>query len=693
MLLVAQPAPVLAGQSDGEYEQSALAPTFNILDLHGKPVAPKRTMPKRPRPGPHAPGQVPDSEAAAVHLASAIERHERAQSSKSARRKKEKRQQKLAKRMRESDTGSGEPRRSRAVFACDVFDSPTDANPAFTEFYRSLLGKAAAECGRAEEATDLNDDVERLLQTLTTPLPVTFRLSDRAPRRERDELAASLDAMCKRLPDMEDPASKLRGKCLFRHPALPDRLWCVNADSRSLSKTTLPPLQALRDLLRERESLGHVVRQSPESHLPCLALEPGPRGRARVAAAFRHVRGAGLQDVASPRTRAQVVWARRCGRDSGWRRAGGRERCRCEAHGPPCLDALLNCRRPIWCRHFREGRLCLLPQWWGTTPQTVRAAAALVSMAWFATCRALRMARSGKSPHLLKKWNQDLGPAVAPLQRELLEASIALLECGGIVAYSTCSMHPAENEGVVRAVLGSCRGAVELLDTRQVLREAAPSFVTRPGIGEGMQSCARVWPQDNGSGGFFVALLRRTAEAGVTRNEKQGPADNTVLRRLGYYGVEHATSSALPLASDADPGRGRIVARTTDWRPLQGLVHKERVSSAGYEVLEREDRSVRSLEYFLVSHDVASCVLDSLVPAKVVLCGIPFARGHMDRAAPAEAIGSGIRALNALFEGDVDVDAGSTSAPWGSAEGDSAVSQPRRKLSKAERRAARKRRG
>ena len=42
---------------------------------------------------------------------------------------------------------------------------------------------------------------------------------------------------------------------------------------------------------------------------------------------------------------------------------------------------------------------------------------------------------------------------------------------GGLLAFSTCSLNPLENEAVVAALLARCGGALELLDASDRLTE------------------------------------------------------------------------------------------------------------------------------------------------------------------------------------------------------------------------------
>jgi 16S rRNA (cytosine967-C5)-methyltransferase len=84
----------------------------------------------------------------------------------------------------------------------------------------------------------------------------------------------------------------------------------------------------------------------------------------------------------------------------------------------------------------------------------------------------------------------DLDELVA-LQRELLAAARRLVRPGGVVAYVTCSPHPAETTEVV--------AGVDLLDARAAL----PAM---PGLGDG--PAVQMWPHRHGTDAMFLALLR-----------------------------------------------------------------------------------------------------------------------------------------------------------------------------------------
>jgi len=84
----------------------------------------------------------------------------------------------------------------------------------------------------------------------------------------------------------------------------------------------------------------------------------------------------------------------------------------------------------------------------------------------------------------------DLAELTA-LQGELLAAALRLVRPGGVVAYVTCSPHPAETAAVV--------AGHELIDAR-------PAFAGVPDLGPG--PTVQLWPHRHGTDAMFCALIR-----------------------------------------------------------------------------------------------------------------------------------------------------------------------------------------
>ncbi len=94
---------------------------------------------------------------------------------------------------------------------------------------------------------------------------------------------------------------------------------------------------------------------------------------------------------------------------------------------------------------------------------------------------------------------------LAPLQRQLIDSALAAVRPGGVVAYATCSPHPAETVVAVEDVRRRHGDAVELLDAPAAIRSAAGRDV--PDLGTG--PTAQLWPHRHGTDAMFLALLRR----------------------------------------------------------------------------------------------------------------------------------------------------------------------------------------
>ena len=91
---------------------------------------------------------------------------------------------------------------------------------------------------------------------------------------------------------------------------------------------------------------------------------------------------------------------------------------------------------------------------------------------------------------------------IGALQRGLLRSALDAARPGGVVAYVTCSPHPAETQDVIGDVLAD-RGDVVVLDAPAVLAEV-PQLRCGP---DGRY--AQFWPHRHGTDAIFLALLRK----------------------------------------------------------------------------------------------------------------------------------------------------------------------------------------
>lgn len=104
--------------------------------------------------------------------------------------------------------------------------------------------------------------------------------------------------------------------------------------------------------------------------------------------------------------------------------------------------------------------------------------------------------------------------SLAPTQRSLLHAALDAVRPGGVVAYVTCSPHPAETSVVVDDVMKR-RGDVELVEVAPVLTEVAPALQDADLAGVADAKGARatsvqLWPHVHGTDAMYICLLRKT---------------------------------------------------------------------------------------------------------------------------------------------------------------------------------------
>jgi 16S rRNA (cytosine967-C5)-methyltransferase len=87
---------------------------------------------------------------------------------------------------------------------------------------------------------------------------------------------------------------------------------------------------------------------------------------------------------------------------------------------------------------------------------------------------------------------------LATLQGELLEQVATWVKPGGSLAYSTCTLHPLENENIIQAFL---QRHPDWQIASPMPNSNLASFTTPEGW-------LKVWPHRHQMDGFFMVLLR-----------------------------------------------------------------------------------------------------------------------------------------------------------------------------------------
>lgn len=131
-----------------------------------------------------------------------------------------------------------------------------------------------------------------------------------------------------------------------------------------------------------------------------------------------------------------------------------------------------------------------------------------------APCTAQGTARKD-SDALLYSSLENVGK-MARLQKELLEAAVHATKVGGLLVYSTCTLTPEENEGVVSFILNKYKDQLEALEPGLEMKSALEKGMqdsrrVQEGIGVTPFPAIRLWPQTYDTEGFFAVLLRKKA--------------------------------------------------------------------------------------------------------------------------------------------------------------------------------------
>lgn len=116
------------------------------------------------------------------------------------------------------------------------------------------------------------------------------------------------------------------------------------------------------------------------------------------------------------------------------------------------------------------------------------------------------------------RWRRQPGDLaqLTILQAELIDSAAAVLADDGLLAYVTCSPHPAETLVQVEDTLKR-HPELELLDAHVLMEDlalpaGADLIQKRPAAtGETAAKCVQLWPHTHGTDAMFFALLRKEA--------------------------------------------------------------------------------------------------------------------------------------------------------------------------------------
>lgn len=126
-----------------------------------------------------------------------------------------------------------------------------------------------------------------------------------------------------------------------------------------------------------------------------------------------------------------------------------------------------------------------------------------------APCSGEGTLRSSSKTFLM--WNEKVVYKLSREQKKLIANALGCLKVGGILVYSTCTHSPEENEAVVDFALKHFPIEIEKVHLPLKSRPGVTSW-SEEEYSKEMEKCARIYPQDNDSEGFFVARLKLLGE-------------------------------------------------------------------------------------------------------------------------------------------------------------------------------------
>ncbi len=180
-----------------------------------------------------------------------------------------------------------------------------------------------------------------------------------------------------------------------------------------------------------------------------------------------------------------------------------------------------------------------------------------------------------RHPETREQWTAAAPEGCAQRQEHILRHAAAMLRPGGVMAYSTCTFNPLENEGVIQRFLAE-----------------HPDFSLLPfhlpGLPES-RGMLRLWPHRVRGEGHFVALLKREeSPEDAPRRRKEPPA--AALPTPGKNELDLARAFLREQIADrVTPNAlfaGKIVAAPEECPPLNGV----RVLRAGLHLGEIKGR-------------------------------------------------------------------------------------------------------
>jgi 16S rRNA C967 or C1407 C5-methylase (RsmB/RsmF family) len=324
-----------------------------------------------------------------------------------------------------------------------VWNLEVKPNEAFVTYYK------------AQDMLKDEEEWTRMVQTMTSPLPITFRINPMCPNAERlkRELATTFQFNGREIV--------VDGKTIA--PVRPvewvpnRRAWQLGCPKRSLRAS--PLLKLFHKWIQVETGSGNITRQELVSMIPPLLLDCRS--------------GHAVFDMcASPGSKTSQML------EDMHATAGEGEGCiRARSEGLLVANDVDTKRAYMLVHQLQRLRSPMVVT---TTHEAQNMPTMRGSGKAFLFDRILcDVPCSGdgtarKNCGIFKRWDTEAGIGLHGLQLLIAMRGVELLNVGGLMVYSTCSLNPMENEAVVAELVRRCGGAIEVVDASHKTKFSLP---------------------------------------------------------------------------------------------------------------------------------------------------------------------------------------------------------------------------
>ena len=155
-----------------------------------------------------------------------------------------------------------------------------------------------------------------------------------------------------------------------------------------------------------------------------------------------------------------------------------------------------------------------------------------------APCSGEGMFRKDKDS--IKAWETHKTDFCCSLQREILDYAKDMLDYGGIIAYSTCTFAPEENEQMINEFLTKNKDFKLIdFDKSSGFENGRTSWLNSSVIADNIEKTGRLMPYKVKGEGHFLALIKRDGEPKNNQTSKIKPINNKDILDMQLFFKEN----------------------------------------------------------------------------------------------------------------------------------------------------------